>query len=87
MAKFCPDCGKNVNPEGPGHGISENRGSKAAAEMANIRPKYWVMTTASGIISMVFAAIIFLEIPAVHLIGIVLGILAIVYSKNGQRNY
>jgi len=86
-AKFCPVCGESVNHDESGVVVSENQGTKAAGVMTNIRPKYWVTTTILGILSIVFVAINFLGIPVVHLIGIVLGIVAIVYCKNDQRNY
>jgi predicted nucleic acid-binding Zn ribbon protein len=86
-AKFCPVCGESVNHEESGAVISESLGPKASGEMKYIRPKYWVTTTILGILSIVFVAINFLGIPVVHLIGIVLGIVAIVYCKNDQRNY
>lgn len=87
---FCPTCGEKVGEpvisafDFSKSNFQRNRenGLKSNAKTAS---KYFMATLISGILSVIFSALNYLGLPFVHMVGIVLGIIAICLANNDKR--
>ena len=77
--KFCPDCGQPVTAnEGTFQETNQNSGIKPANESK---------TLILGIVGFVCTLLNFLGIPAIHILGIVLGGYGISLAKRDKETY
>jgi len=80
--KYCPVCGKT---------IEENTLSSMSFEqfqdLKNSKPTYYDRTFVLGILAVLFSAMNYLGVPVVHMVGIVLGTMAVQYAKRDMAKF
>lgn len=77
---YCPVCGARIEEE------TNDVFSQQYTATSNEKPAYYNSTMVFGILSVVFSAINYLGVPFVHLVGIILGSIALQYAKRDKQS-
>ncbi len=80
--QFCPSCGEKVNKDV----ISAfDYPSNNEKKPEKVKSRYYVATLVLGILSVIFSLLNYLGVIFVHMVGIVLGIIAISLASNDKK--
>ncbi len=79
--KFCSVCGAKVESDSPYENYSQGN------HLSGEKPTYYQTTLILGVLSVVFSALNYFGVIFVHLIGIILGSIALNYAKRDKETF
>lgn len=80
--KYCPVCGTAVTNDS-----SNEMSFDQFKDLKNTKPTYYDKTMLFGVLAIIFSVLNYVGIPFVHLVGIILGAVAVQYAKRDKEAF
>lgn len=80
--KYCPVCGTPVTNDS-----SNEMSFEQFRDLKNTKPTYYDKTMLFGALSLILSVLNYVGIPFVHLVGIILGSIAVSYAKRDKEAF